>query len=130
MPNPGDYTNFFQGLIGGTGVLLGFTLASQITILTHVLDLSELDLISNPNKNKILIILTWFFSFVTIILSFCLVTFHAASTDKPEVYVRDELAACVRIAYLAYIFLPVLIVVSQIICSYVITKMLRRRAKE
>ncbi len=36
---------FFEGLMGGTGVLLGFTLASQITILTHVLNLSELDLI-------------------------------------------------------------------------------------
>lgn len=128
MPNLGNHIDFFQGLIGGTGVLLGFTLASQINILTHVLDLSESDLVAKSNLNKKLIYLTWFFSLVTAVLCFCLLIFHWATSDKPYVYVRDELATLAQIAYLAYIFLPVVIFISQFCCSFIITERLRRRA--
>lgn len=131
MEDPVSFIDFFQALVSGTGVLLGFALASQITILTHVLTLSEAELSSTLNKQKILIFFTWFFTIINIVLIFCLVIFQSATTEKPYVDVRIELFPYARFAYYAYMYiLPGLIIISQFKCSYVITKMLRRRAKE
>lgn len=132
MEEPGSFIDFFQALISGTGVLLGFSLASQITILTHVLDLTKVtDKSSEPKKQWILIFFTWFFTIITIILCFCLISFQASTAETPVIMVRDTIKNYVEIAYYLYaLVLPILIIISQVICSLNITKILGARTRE
>lgn len=117
--------DFFQGLISGTGVFLGFTLASQITILSSVFDKSKSNSASasiNTDKGIIFCVFSWLFVLLSIILSCCLWYFHLATAPENGITgLVEELAKYVESAYGLYFWVLVLTNIIQIISAIYIT---------
>ena len=115
-----DSADFFQGLISGIGVLLGFTLASQVTILSQVFVLwKENSPSSHREKSLLYKILSWFFTFISSCLSLSLWIFHLATAPGRVLIVEN--AKAVNVANWIYVIVLILITFFQISCSVVIT---------
>ncbi|NLJ49574.1 MAG: hypothetical protein GX428_08325 [Candidatus Atribacteria bacterium] len=127
--------DFFQGLISGTGVLLGFTLASQIAILLQFFSSLEAKRSSLPQESSKVykfsswasIILSWACTTISALLIYCLVTFNAAILSNPKVIVPVELKDSVNLAFCLYKIALYLILGLQVSISFAICVQARKK---
>lgn len=114
-------TDFFQGLISGTGVLLGFTLASQIVILFQMIVLPEANTSTLKHKYfKVFIISSWLCTIISIFSAYCIWILSNAISGDYNVNVTYH-PGFVQSAYYLYLGSLILIIVFQFFCSAFIT---------
>lgn len=119
---------FIQGLISGIGILLGFTLASQLIVLFEALEQEKKDFsegIEQKEKEirKLFSILSWFFTIITVILSAGLYILQLSTVpDSNIVGVPDNMVSFVKFAIWAYLAVLVLLIFFQLYSSITITK--------
>lgn len=112
--------DFFPALISGIGVLLGFTLASQIVILFQLIVLPEANTSKLTHKYiEVFIISSWFCTIISIFSVYCLwILSNVISIDYKVEVAQPKV---VESAYCLYLSSLILIVIFQIFCSALIT---------
>lgn len=126
---------FIQGLISGIGILLGFTLASQLIVLFEALEQEKKDFsegIEQKEKEirKLFSILSWFFTIITVILSAGLYILQLSiflEKDKENLYVAGNMVGWVNFAIWGYVIVLVLLNVFQFCSSMKITQHCKKK---